>query len=120
MKKLLFAFSIVLGSVVAVNAQDSTATNQGAGTSQSSQYSQDEMGQDSYTEKEVIAASELPASVTKQLQSQDYSSWSVGKAYRKEKDGQTYYAVEMTNGSEKKMVKFDAQGNKVKEKKKDK
>jgi hypothetical protein len=110
MKKLLFAFSMLLASAVAVNAQDSTA-NQGAGSTQQ------EMKD--FTDRDVIAATELPSIITQQLQGQDYTGWTVGTAYRKEKEGKTFYAVELTNGDQKKIVKFDAQGNKVKEKMKE-
>jgi hypothetical protein len=112
MKKLMFAFCFMLGAAIAVNAQDTTSTKQGAG---SSGYNTET----DYTDKEAIASTELPSIVTEQLQSQDYVGWTVGQAYRKEKDGKTVYAVELMKGDEKKMVKFDAQGNKIKEKKKD-
>ena len=104
----------MFASVVAVNAQDSTATDQGAG---SSVYSTED--KDKYSEKEAIAVTELPSIIQDQLKSQDYSSWTVSNAYRKEKEGKTVCAVEMTSGSETKWVKFDAQGNILKEKEKD-
>jgi hypothetical protein len=114
MKKLLFGLALMLASAVAVNAQDSTAVeNQGAGSTQT------ESTDDQYGDKEMIAVNELPAMITSQLQGQDYSGWTVSNAYKKEKEGKTFYAVELKNGEEKKMVKFDAQGNKVKEKTKD-
>jgi uncharacterized membrane protein YkoI len=103
----------MLGAVIAVNAQDSTSNKQGAG---SSGYNTE---RDNYTDKEAIASTELPSLVTEQLQGQDYTGWTAGQAFRKEKDGKTVYAVELMKGDEKKMVKFDAQGNKIKEKKKD-
>jgi len=115
MKKLLFAFTLIFGSAMTVCAQDSTAT-QGAGSSQSSEaMSQDEKD----VNKQSITVNELPSIVRDQLQSQDYSGWTVGNVYRKEKEGKTFYAVEMKNADETKMVKFDAQGNKIKEKDKD-
>jgi hypothetical protein len=116
MKKLLFAFTLILGSAMTVWAQDSTAT-QGAGSSQSSEaMSQDEKD----VNKVSITVNELPSIVRDQLQSQDYSGWTVGNVYRKEKEGKTFYAVEMKNADQTKMVKFDAQGNKIKEKDLDK
>lgn len=99
---------MIIASAVAANAQDSTAT-QGAGSTMEKEYS----------DKESIAVTELPSIIQDQLKSQDYSSWTVSNAYRKEKEGKTVYAVEMTSGSETKVVKFDAQGNKLKEKDKD-
>jgi hypothetical protein len=115
MKKLLFGFCLILGSVVAANAQvDTTSTTQGQGSTQGVQTEDDK-----YSDKEAIAVSELPSIVRDQLQGQDYSGWTTGSVYRKEKEGKTFYAVEMKKGEETKMVKFDAQGNKVKEKSKD-
>jgi hypothetical protein len=113
MKKLMFAFCLMLGAAVAVNAQDTTST-----TTPSSEYNT--QGQDQDQDKEAIAASELPAAVRASLEGQDYSGWTVGQAYRKMKDGKTVYAVEMKQGAETKMVKFDEQGNKLKEKDKGK
>ena len=75
--------------------------------------------QDQDQDKQAIATSELPASIQASLQGNDYSGWTVGTAHKKEKDGKTFYAVELTKGSEKKMVKFDADGNVVKEKDKE-
>jgi hypothetical protein len=119
MKKLFFAVCMLLISAAAVNAQDTTSTGQGAG---SSGYSTNDAskGSGEYTEKESINVSELPSIVSEQLNGNEYSGWTMGNAYRKEKDGKTMYAVEMTKGAEKKMVKFDAQGNKLMEKSKDK
>lgn|SRR5690606_13026943 len=114
MKKLLFALCFMLGAAVAVQAQDTTST----------QYQNDAMtqdqSQDDAADKQSIAISELPATVTSSLQTSDYSGWQINNAYKKEKDGETFYAVELKQGNETKMVKFDAQGNKVKEKDKDK
>lgn len=110
MKKLLFALAFVAAGSVAALAQDtaSVATQ----SPPSSELSQDQDGQ-------AIAASELPASVQSALQGQDYSGWTVGNAMKKEKDGKTFYAVELSNGSETKKVKFDADGNIVDEKDKE-
>jgi hypothetical protein len=68
-------------------------------------------------EMQPIAASELPAAVRTSLEGQDYSGWTVSNSYKKEKDGQTFYVVELKNGAETKKVKFDAEGNKMKDKK---
>ena len=107
MKKLLLAIAFMTAGSVAVLAQDtaSVATPAPAPTEQSP----DQEGQ-------AIAASELPASIQSALQGQDYTGWTVGNAMKKEKDGKTFYAVELSNGSETKKVKFDAEGNVVKEK----
>jgi uncharacterized membrane protein YkoI len=110
MKKVMLGFCMLLGSAVAVCAQDATTTTP---------VPQDQYRTQDDQDKEVIATSELPAKVREQIQGQDYSGWTVSQAYRKQKDGKTVYAVELVNGAEKKMVKFDAEGNKLKEKKKE-
>lgn len=116
MKKLFFALCFMMGTAVAVQAQDSTSTTPPAQESQ--MYNQQE---DDWSDKEPIAVTELPAAIRQQLQGTDYTGWTTGKAYRKTKEGKTFYAVELTKGGETKMVKFDADGNKLKEKdKKDK
>ena len=114
MKKVLFGFCLLLGSAVATYAQDTTAT--GSDNYRTAPAYQDK---DQYSDKEVIAVSDLPQNIRDQVQGQDYTGWTVNKAFRKMKDGKTFYGVELTQGNQKKMVKFDAQGNKVKEKKKD-
>ncbi len=111
MKKVFFAIAFLAASSVAVLAQDSTSV---APQTQSSPAVQTD-DQD----KQAIATSELPASIQASLQGQDYSGFTVANAYKKEKDGKTMYSVELTKGSETKMVKFDADGNVVKEKDKE-
>lgn len=109
MKKLLFICLITFGAAAAVNAQDTTSTQRDNAV----------RTQDAYTDKDAIAPTELPANIREQLQGQDYSSWTVSKAFRKMKNGQTVYAVELTNtAGDKKKVKFDANGNVMKEKEK--
>jgi uncharacterized membrane protein YkoI len=109
MKKLLFAICFLFGTAAVVNAQDTTATQDRSQT----QYSQD---QDDDKDRQAISVADLPSTVRDQLQGQDYTGWTVSNAFRKEKDGQTMYMVELKNGNEMKKVKFDAQGNKLKEK----
>jgi hypothetical protein len=110
MKKLLFAFTLIFAAAATSFAQTDT-TSSAAGSS--TEYSQE------YTEQETIAQSELPSIIQDQLASQDYAAWTVDKAFKKEKDGKTFYGVELRSGNESKIVKFDAQGNKVKEKDKE-
>ncbi len=122
MKKVLAALCLMCGAVIGVNAQETTTDTQDQASTRTE--TQDAASQDwdksEYSDKEMISATELPTSVSEQLQGQDYTGWTIGNAYKKEKDGETFYAVEMKNGEETKMVKFDAQGNKKKEKNKDK
>jgi hypothetical protein len=105
MKKLLFALFMVAATVTAFAQDASTPPAQ---------------DQNASSEMQPIAATDLPAAVTASLQSQDYSGWTVANAYKKEKDGKTIYKVELKNGEEMKTVKFDADGNKLKGKDKDK
>jgi uncharacterized membrane protein YkoI len=109
MKKLLFAIAFMTAGSVAVLAQDTASVATPAPATPTETTTQDQDGQ-------AIAASELPASIQSALQGQDYSGWTVGNAMKKEKDGKTFYSVELSNGSETKKVKFDADGNVVKEK----
>jgi hypothetical protein len=120
MKKVLFAFSLLFGVAVAANAQDSTSTSTQDQT-QTDQYRQDDMNhdQDDNKDKKEISVSQLPPAVSAQLQTQDYTGWTVSKAWKKEKAGEdVIYGVELKNGEEIKKVKFDAQGNVLKEKEK--
>ena len=110
MKKLILACMISFGAAAALQAQDTTST-------QNDRYQTPAQGgQDSYTDKDVIAEGDLPSQIQASLQSDEYKDWTVSKVYRKTKDGQPMYAVELQNGSETKKVKFDAQGKVVKEK----
>jgi len=118
MKKVIFGFCLLLGSAVATYAQDTTATGSDKYRTSPAYQDKDKHDKDQYSDKEVIAVNDLPQNIRDQVQGQDYTGWTVNKAYRKMKDGKTMYAVELTQGSQKKMVKFDAQGNKLKEKEK--
>lgn len=128
MKKILFAFGIVCGAAFAVNAQDSTATKdqstqyrtetQSSTQDQATAQDQDK-DKDQDKDRKEIQVSELPAMIREQLQSSDYTAWTVDKAYKKEKDGQPVYIVELKKGDDMKKIKFDAQGNVIKEKEKD-
>lgn len=146
MKKLMFALTMMLGTAVAVQAQetqDTTSTDQSSQyrtddqsiqdqpvtedptlqdqptqdqPTQDESYRTDDMSQEDQDKGQEISVAELPAAVSTQLQSSDYTGWTVTKAHKKMKDGQTVYAVEMSQGSETKKVKFDEQGNVLKEK----
>jgi hypothetical protein len=111
MKKLFFIIVATMAAYVS-NAQVDTTSAAG----DQSQYKTDERAD--FSDKEVIPVSELPALVQEQLKSPDYAGWTVVNAYKKEKSGKLWYAVEMKNANETKWVKFDAQGNVVKEKEK--
>ncbi|MEO5978654.1 MAG: hypothetical protein ABIS36_09745 [Chryseolinea sp.] len=112
MKKVLFACILSLGTVAVLQAQDSAATQSDRYSTEAQQPSQDK---DKYNDKDMVATTDLPAAIQDQLKSQDYTGWTVSKAYRKAKDGKTMYSVELTNGTESKKVKFDEQGNVLKD-----
>jgi uncharacterized membrane protein YkoI len=114
MKKLLFAIAFMTAGSVAVLAQEAQPQEPQTPPTEvqappSSDYQDQDKGQ-------AIAASELPANIQAALQGQDYSGWTVAGATKMEKEGKTFYAVELTKGDEKKTVKFDADGNIIKEK----
>ena len=113
MKKLMLAVCLMFGGATLVSAQDQQ--DQSATQSQTeTQTPQDREGQQ-------ISVSELPDAVTAQLESPDYSGWTVGTAHKKMDDQQNeIYVVELRQGTETKKVKFDRDGNKMEGKDKDK
>ena len=116
MKKLIVMFTVMLASAAFVNAQDTTGT-QSDRIDQSSTSQDQDMNQNwDMSDKDVITTSELPENIRQQLQSQDYSGWAVKNTYRKMKNDETIYGVELGNGDQMKKLKFDAQGNLIKEK----
>ena len=117
MKKLLFAIAFMTAGSAAVLAQDSTSiAPQTPPSTEVAPPAADDQSQDQ--DKQTIATSELPANIQTALQGQDYSGWTVANAFKKEKDGKTFYIVELTKDSEKKSVKFDADGNIMKDEEK--
>ncbi len=101
----MLAVCLMFGGATLVSAQekDSTATQ---GQSQSTQ------DQD----RQQISISELPDAVTAKLESQDYSGWTIGNAYKKTDASQNnseVYIVELKKGTETKDVKFDKDGNEM-------
>jgi hypothetical protein len=101
MKKIMLAVCLMFGGATLVAAQDQTPTQ-----------SQTQTTQDQDQDRQQISVSELPEGVTAKLESQDYSGWTVGNAYKKMDDSQNeIYIVEMKQGTETKKVKFDKDGN---------
>jgi hypothetical protein len=110
MKKIMFVlFSAALSfAVISASAQtpgqDTTKTStQGQG----SQGTQD---------KVKIRQGELPQSVRDAITNDkngEYTGWQIGEAYSNSKDNS--YSVELKKGTEARIVKFDARGNKVEE-----
>ncbi len=98
MKKLMFAFAAMLGSVAFVNAQDESNNIRTPETVQ-----QDE--------KVKIKTEELPATVKTALESQDYNGWLIDAAYKH--TATETFEVQLKNGTEVKTVKFNKDGEKV-------
>jgi hypothetical protein len=102
MKKVMFAFAAMLGSVAFVNAQDAS-TNAVAPATEEQAPQQEE--------KTKIKSEELPAPVKKALEMQDYRGWLIDAAYKV--TATETYEVHLKNGAETKIVKFDKDGKKV-------
>jgi hypothetical protein len=143
MKKLVLAFCMVVGGLVAVNAQDSTSTDK-----QQSQYpTQGALGDDQ--EREKINSRDLPDAVKRSLEGTEYRGWLISSVYKtkgmdqsgENKDQQDptnptdstavtkpetnayaseIYVVELKNGAQTKTVRFDKDGKKLDEPKDDK
>jgi hypothetical protein len=98
MKKLMFAFIALLGSVAFVSADAiSYAINQTPSAQQD--------------EKVKIKPEELPEAVKKALEMQDYRGWLVDAAYKD--TAKETYEVHLKNGAETKIVKFNKDGKKI-------
>ena len=101
----MFAFAAMLGSVAFVNAQeasDKAKTPEPAATAQQTPQ-QDE--------KVKIKSEELPAPVKKALETADFKGWLIDAAYKY--SATETYEVQLKNGAETKVVKFDKDGKKV-------
>ena len=121
MKKLLFAIAFMTAGSVAVLAQEAQPQEPQTPPSSEIQAAPAPAPEDQSQDQDkgqAIATSELPANIQASLQGQDYSGWTVANAFKKEKDGKTFYIVELTKDSEKKSVKFDADGNIMKDEEK--
>lgn len=116
MRNLMFVLTLLAASTVVASAQDTTAAP-GQDQYRTDPTMQDQTtGQDMNTGKEMISTEELPQSITDQLQGQDYNSWTVEEASRRMRGEETIYEVELTSGDQMKKMRFDAQGNILKEK----
>ncbi len=112
MKKVMLAVCLMFGGAALVNAQEKATTpteTQPTQDTQTQPQDQDKDGQE-------IAISELPEAVTASLESQDYSGWTVGSAYKKtdaHHDNMEVFVIELKKGAETKKVKFDKDGSKL-------
>jgi hypothetical protein len=107
MKKLMLAVCLLFGGATLVSAQQ---TDPSATPSQS-QSTTDDQDQD---KGQQISISQLPDGVTAKLESEDYSGWTIGNAYKKTDNaqaGKEVYTVELKKGTETKSVRFDKDGN---------
>lgn len=102
MKKLMFAFVAMLGSVAFVNAQDESNAVK-APAPETAVQQQDE--------KVKIKSEELPEAVKKALETQDYRGWLIDAAFKY--TATETYEVSLKNGAETKVVKFSKDGKKV-------
>ena len=108
MKKILLAVCLMFGGATFVSAQEDQRPTQGQTQTQSTQ------DQDQDQDKQQIAISELPNSVTAKLESEDFSGWTVGNAYKKmDESNQEMYIVELRQGTDTKKIKFDKDGNEI-------
>lgn len=107
MKKLLLAVCLTFGGATLVTAQDDRTSTSTQTQTQAQSHDQDQ-------DKQQISVSELPDAVTAKLESQDYSGWTVGSAYKKMgESNQEMYIVELRQGAETKKIKFDRDGNQI-------
>jgi len=99
MKKLMFAFAALLGSVAFVSA-DAISNSILQQTPAAQQ-----------DEKVKIKPEELPEAVKKALEMQDYRGWLIEAAYKD--TAKETFEVHLKNGAETKIVKFNKDGKKV-------
>jgi len=116
MKKLMLAAFLLFGGVALVNAQEKDSTQIQPPTETPTQ------DQD----RQQIQLSELPQAIKTSLESTDYAGWNISQAFRStqkdasdETKSMEIYVVELKNGADTKSVKFDKDGNKIEDKKKD-
>lgn len=128
MKKLMLAFCLIGGGLVAGYAQDTTSTDQ---TQTQQQYPT--MQNDQEQDRERINSRDLPDAIKRSLEGQEYRGWLINAAYKTtgvsatgdqgvQTDttsvsgntgayGQEIYVVELKNGAQTKTVRFDKDGN---------
>lgn len=104
MKKVLLAVALMFGGATLVSAQEQ----------QPSTPDQTQATTPTQDDRQQISVSDLPDAVTAKLESDDYSGWTVGTAYKKmDENNMEIYIVELRQGTETKKVKFDRDGNKL-------
>lgn len=111
MKKIIIAACLMFSGAAFVNAQDKDKSKD---QDQSTVPAQTQPTEDQ--DRQEVAISELPDAITASLESQDYSGWTIGSAYKKtdaSHNNMEIYVVELKRGTEIKKVKFDQDGNKI-------
>ncbi len=104
MKKVMFAFAAMFGSVAFVNAQVESNELKTPETTTTQEAPQQD-------EKVKIKSEELPAPVKKALEMQDYRGWLIDAAFKY--PDTELYEVQLKNGAETKVVKFNKDGKKI-------
>lgn len=107
MKKIMFVLFSVALSFAVISASAQTPGQDTTKTSTPDQGTQD---------KVKVRQGELPQPVKDAItndKSGEYKGWQIGEAYRNSKDNT--YSVELKKGTEARIVKFDARGNKIEE-----
>ena len=135
MKKLILVFSLVMGSIIVVTAQDTTSIDR-----EQQQYEIGQADQD----RERINSRDLPDAIKRSLEAQEYRGWLINAAYKTtglennnmqndptqdtgvEGDttgisgqnqtgayGEEVFVVEMKNGAQTKTVRFNKDGERL-------
>lgn len=114
MKKLaISALALTLISFASVQAQtteksESHATHQQATTQQATTQ------KDSKEEKVAVKPEDLPEGIKKTIQGDEFSGWTVKKAFLVTEDGnKQYYELQVAKGKENARVKLDKDGRNV-------
>lgn len=113
----MLSLCLLLGGAALVNAQNQDTTK-------TQPQSQTQQADDQ--DRTQIQVSELPQAIKTSLESTDYSGWTINTAYRStqsdkvdETKSMEVYVVELKNGPDIKTVRFDKDGNKQEDEKKD-
>lgn len=115
MKKLIFsAFTLVMLSAVAVNAQVAPQDRPATETETEVQ-DQDRPAADSPQEMRTeVQMSELPEAISSKLQEDEYQEWTPTASYLvRDENEETVYHIDLQKEDEMKTVKFDSEGNKI-------
>jgi hypothetical protein len=103
MKMLMCALMVMVGSGIAGNAQDEPTPPP----------SDEAVSTEQQDEKVMIKSEELPEAVKTTLEGDEYKGWLINSAYHDAK--KETYEVELKNGAETQVVKFNKDGEKIDE-----